>query len=194
MKRKATSARRCGHSHGAILRMALVLALMTGACSRTPALRTSPPPTTSASFGHGTAAPPATVPVTFVTDGDTIHVRYLGQDEKVRLIGVNTPEVDWYGGHGDCFGSEAGLYTRHRLDDRTVRLTFDARLRDPFGRLLAYVYFGDELFNLTLVEQGYAVNDPVPPDTGKEDLFAAAQRTARAGGRGLWAACPDAGY
>src|SRR5436305_543618 len=65
------------------------------------------------------------VPVTRITDGDTIHVLYQGRDEPVRLIGVNTPEVSWYGGRAECFGAEAGLYTRARLGGRTVRLAFD---------------------------------------------------------------------
>jgi micrococcal nuclease len=82
----------------------------------------------------------AAVPVTKVSDGDTIHVTYQGRDERVRLIGVDTPEVSWYGGKGECFGQEAGLYTRSRLDGRTVRLEFDVDLRDRYDRLLAYVF------------------------------------------------------
>ena len=131
------------------------------------------------------------MPVTKVTDGDTIHVTYQGRDERVRLIGVDTPEVSWYGGKAECFGQEAGLYTRGRLDGRTVRLEFDMDLRDRYGRLLAYVYVGDELFNLTLVQLGYAASDPVPPDTARAAAFADAEREAKAAGRGQWSACPS---
>ena len=131
------------------------------------------------------------VPVTKVTDGDTIHVTYRGRDERVRLIGVDTPEVSWYGGKAECFGQEAGLYTRGRLNGRTVRLEFDADLRDRYGGLLAYVYVGDELFNLTLVRLGYAAADPVPPDTARATAFGDAEREARAAGRGRWSACPS---
>ena len=142
----------------------------------------------------GERAPPETrgveVPVLKVTDGDTIHVRYSGHDERVRLIGVNTPEVPWYGGRGQCFGVDAGLYARHRLSGRTVALAFDVARRDRYGRLLAYVYLGPELFNLTLVRLGYAVADPVPPDTAMAGRFASAEAEARGAGRGLWAACP----
>jgi len=128
--------------------------------------------------------------VTRVTDGDTIHVDYGGRDERVRLIGVNTPEVSWYGGRGECFGAEAGLYTRGRLNGRTVRLAFDQDLRDRYGRLLAYVYVGSELFNLTLVQLGYARADPVPPDLRLADTFDRAEGAARARNAGMWRACP----
>ena len=130
------------------------------------------------------------VPVLKVTDGDTIHVRYQGRDERVRLIGVNTPEVDWYGGEAQCFGDEAGRYAQGRLDGATVRLVFDLDLRDRYDRLLAYVYVGNELFNLTLVQQGYARADPVPPDTRMAAQFSSAEAQARLAGRGLWSACP----
>jgi micrococcal nuclease len=139
---------------------------------------------------EGGAASGTVVPVTKVTDGDTIHVTYHGADERVRLIGVNTPEVDWYGGTAECFGSEAGLYARGRLTSRTVRLVFDAERRDRYSRLLAYVYVGRELFNLTLVRQGYARADPVPPDTTLASSFRRAADQARAAGKGLWSACP----
>jgi micrococcal nuclease len=133
---------------------------------------------------------PGTVPVLKVTDGDTIHVLYQGEDERVRLIGIDTPEVPWYGGQGDCYGVEAGLYARARLDGKRVRLEFDSELRDRYGRLLAYVYVGNELFNLTLVQQGYATDDPIRPDLKRAALFAAAESEARVAGRGLWSSCP----
>jgi micrococcal nuclease len=129
------------------------------------------------------------VPVLKVTDGDTIHVRYQGRDERVRLIGVDTPEVPWYGGEGECYGVEAGLYARERLSGHIVGLVFDVAPRDRYGRLLAYVYVARELFNLTLVRLGYAEDDPVAPDTRMASLFAAAESQAKSAGRGLWSAC-----
>jgi micrococcal nuclease len=155
----------------------LVALIMLASCSTPTAASQSP------SSG-------ATVPVLKVTDGDTIHVRYQARDERVRLIGVNTPEVDWYGGEAQCFGDEAGRYAQGRLIGATVRLVFDVDLRDRYERLLAYVYLGSELFNLTLVQQGYARADPVPPDTRMASLFESAEAQARQAGRGLWSACP----
>jgi len=164
---------------GAILpamRAVAVLLVLTAACGRS---------TGSASTAAGTL-----VPVLKVTDGDTIHVEDQGHDERVRLIGVDTPEVPWYGGEGQCYGVEAARYTRDRLTGHSVRLVFDVDLRDHYGRLLAYVYVGNELFNLTLVKLGYATADPVPPDTRMASTFAASEATARARARGLWSACP----
>ena len=160
-------------------RLVLVLCLhvLAGGCS------------SAASSGAG-AEPSGGVPVTKVTDGDTIHVVYQGHDERVRLIGVDTPEVPWYGGKEECFGVQAGLYARKRLSGRSVRLRFDVNLRDRYGRLLAYVYLGPELFNLTLVRLGYARADPVPPDTRMASTFDQAEREAHSAGRGLWSACP----
>lgn len=128
-----------------------------------------------------------------VTDGDTLHVELQGHDQRVRLIGVDTPEVDWYGGQAECFGEEAGVYARRRLSGRSVGLVFDVDRYDRYGRLLAYVYLGHELFNLTLVREGYATADPVSPDTRMADAFARAEWVARAAGLGLWAACPSGG-
>lgn len=130
------------------------------------------------------------VPVTKVTDGDTIHVAFQGHDERVRLIGIDTPEVPWYGGRGECFGVEAGLFARSRLAGRSVRLEFDTDRRDRYGRLLAYVYVDGQLFNLALVRLGYARADPVPPDIRLAQQFAKAETEARSAGRGLWSACP----
>ena len=124
-----------------------------------------------------------------VTDGDTIRVMYRGKEERVRLIGVDTPEVPWYGGSGECFGVEAARYAKRRLEEHLLRLEFGADRRDRYGRLLAYVYVDDELFNLTLVRLGYAAADPVSPNTRFAPLFARAQAGARTTGEGLWSRC-----
>jgi micrococcal nuclease len=132
----------------------------------------------------------AVVRVTKVSDGDTVHVLFGRRDERVRLIGVNTPEVSTYGGQGECFGARAAAYTTSRLLGTKVRLQFDVDPRDPYGRLLAYVYLGPELFNLALLRLGYANADPVPPDTRMASTFARAEADARASGVGRWSACP----
>jgi micrococcal nuclease len=170
--------------------MSLFMLVPAAACSMTLDTGVNPTPPASSATGprpNGSI----TAIVTSTVDGDTIHVRVDGRDEKVRLIGMDTPEVDWYGHPGECYGAPAGVYTRHRLSGRAVRLDFDVRLRDAYGRLLAYVYVGNELFNLTLVRRGDATNDAVPPDTRMEATFAAAESAARAASLGLWSACPD---
>jgi micrococcal nuclease len=149
--------------------------------------------TSGASAPESSAPPGTTVPVLRVIDGDTIHVRYRGLDERVRFIGIDTPEVSTYGGTAECFGAEASDFTMSRLTGRSVRLVFDVDQRDRYDRLLAYVYVGDELFNLTLVREGYASADEVPPDTRLAATFRQAEALARAAGRGLWSACTQHG-
>jgi micrococcal nuclease len=165
--------------------LSLLAAVTMASCS-------SGPPGTPRSSGSA-VLDGTVVTVEEVTDGDTFHANYLGREERIRLIGVNTPEVPWYGGKGECYGVEAGLYARSRLDGQRVRLEFDQDLRDRYGRILAYVYVGDELFNLTLVSLGYATADPVPPDTRMAAEFSSAEAQAKAAGLGLWSACPSGG-
>ncbi len=87
-------------------------------------------------------------------DGDTIRVYYRIEHqevvEKVRLIGVDTPE------RGQVFYSEAASFTANEASGKTVRLEFDRRLRGRYGRLLAYVYLPDGvMLNTEIIRQGY---------------------------------------
>jgi micrococcal nuclease len=142
------------------------------------------------SCSAGRSSPSDVVPVAGVTDGDTIRVVRDGKEERVRLIGVDTPEVPWYGGEGECFGVQAALFARERLTGRSVRLVPDVDPEDRYGRLLAYVYLQGELFNRTLVRLGYGRALSVAPNTSRAAELSAAEEEARAAERGLWSACP----
>lgn len=138
------------------------------------------------------AAAPATArplegTVVKVVDGDTIHVR-LDDDrvEKVRYIGVNTPEVHHPKRGEEPGGREAAEVNRRLVSGRHVRLELDVQSRDRYGRLLAYVWIGDSMVNAELVSQGYAQVMTVPPNVRYQELFLKLQRDARAAGRGLW--------
>jgi micrococcal nuclease len=127
--------------------------------------------------------------VTKHTDGDTLWLSGIG---KVRLIGVDTPEVY---GDDECYGREASAFV-----ERVVPLgsAVDYRLgieeRDRYGRALAYVYIDDgRLLNLLLVERGYAQVLTVPPNVDFATRFRMAARRARAARRGLWGAAGCAG-
>ncbi|OHE57706.1 MAG: hypothetical protein A2Z99_15920 [Treponema sp. GWB1_62_6] len=132
--------------------------------------------------------------VSAVVDGDTVKVDILGTPpsglklrEKVRLLGVDTPETVHPNKGVERFGKESSAYTRERLLGREVLLAFDWDLRDGFGRLLAYIYLSDgRCFNAELVEQGYAHAYLKYPFAFKDE-FGALQAGARAGGKGLWA-------
>ena len=121
-----------------------------------------------------------------VADGDTVRVRIDGgREERVRYIGVDTPEPT----AGECFADEATAANARLVEGRAVRLVPGEERRDRYGRLLAYVYSGDVLVNAALVREGYAQPLPVAPNVRFEDRFARLARDARRAGRGLWASC-----
>ena len=139
--------------------------------------------------GCGTPAQPAEradrIParVTRHTDGDTLWLSGIG---KVRLIGVDTPEVY---GRVECYGREASAFVKRLLPlGSRVRYSLGVERRDRYGRALAYVYTGDgRLLNLLLVRRGYAQPLTIPPNDRLAARFVAAARRARARRVGLWA-------
>jgi micrococcal nuclease len=155
-----------------------------------------------------TAAPAADAPrmpaglprarVTRVIDGDTVDVVVTVGRTRVRLIGVDTPEL--HGGRKldrdaarsrrskaaiQALGREAAAYTRRRLLGRTIALEYDVQRHDRYGRTLAYVWLADgTLFNLELLRVGQARLMTVPPNVRHVDALRNAAREARAAGRG----------
>jgi micrococcal nuclease len=137
-------------------------------------------------------AAPGTATLARVVDGDTIRVRIKGREERVRLVGIDTPESVKPRTPVQCFALAASARTKALLPKGTaVRLVRDVEERDRYGRLLAYVYRArDDLFvNLALVREGYALALTVPPNVAHTDEFVAAARDAREHGRGLWSRC-----
>jgi micrococcal nuclease len=131
------------------------------------------------------------VPVLRVVDGDTLHVSRHGRDVTIRLIGVDAPEVDWYGGNAKCYGARAGRFARRLLRGERIRLEFDRERLDRYDRTLAYVFLDDgRMVNLVLVRDGYATVTIVPPNERYEAELRAAEEAARGEGAGLWSACP----
>ncbi len=130
-----------------------------------------------------------------VVDGDTLVVKIDGEEEKVRLIGVNTPESTT---KKEPFGKEASDFTKRALEGRRVYLEFDTQEKDRYGRLLAYVWLkqhSDEptennirqyMFNAILVLEGYAQVMTVPPNVKYSDYFVKFQREAKEQNKGLW--------
>jgi micrococcal nuclease len=136
--------------------------------------------------------PPGTATVVRPVDGDTVIVRVAGTEERVRLIGIDTPESVSRQRPVECYGPEAKHRTAELLPAGTVvRLERDVEARDAYDRLLAYVTRVDDgvLVNLLLVSEGYADADPFPPNTAHQAEIARAQAEARSGRRGLWPAC-----
>ncbi len=126
--------------------------------------------------------------VTAVYDGDTIRVQLdSGDSEKVRLLGIDTPEL------GDDrklvrFQAEtAKRFSYYYLYRQKVRLTYDWDKRDDYGRLLAYVWLPDGMFNETILHKGYA-SALLKFPFKKEYMarFRAAAGRARDSNKGLW--------
>ncbi len=130
--------------------------------------------------------------VTHVVDGDTIDVSIGGRDERVRLIGIDTPETKKPDSPVECFGPEASAFTAELLPVGTeVRIERDLVGRDDYGRILGYVRrVVDGLFvNLEIIERGYAQPLTIEPNSTFATAFAAAARDAERDDRGMWAAC-----
>lgn len=124
-----------------------------------------------------------------VVDGDTF---VLTTGERVRLIGVDTPETVKPGTEVQPYGKEASDFTKEKLTGQKVRLEFDVAETDRYGRLLAYVYLEDGTFyNELLLREGYAQVMTVPPNVKYADHFLKVQQEAREAGRGLWGIADD---
>src|SRR3972149_8212999 len=123
---------------------------------------------------------------TRVIDGDTIVVETAGKHEKVRLIGVDTPETVHPSKPVEYFGKEASEFTRKKVEGKRVRLEYDWQSRDKYRRLLAYVYIEDGTFlNAEIIRQGYGFAYTRFPFKYLKD-FRQYEREARGNNRGLW--------
>jgi micrococcal nuclease len=127
-----------------------------------------------------------------VIDGDTVDIDIKGNTERVRLIGVNTPETKHPTKPIECFGPEASAYLTQLLPKGThVRIERDIEARDRYGRMLLYLYReSDNLFiNLDLVSHGYGTPMSIEPNTFHRNDFVHAAALAETTNVGLWKAC-----
>ncbi|MFI5047032.1 MAG: thermonuclease family protein [Acidimicrobiia bacterium] len=126
-----------------------------------------------------------------VIDGDTIVVRRAGgDDETVRLLGIDTPETHHPTKPVGCFGPEASAYTSRRLFGAVVTLEDDVEGRDIYGRRLAYVYLDGARFNDELLRRGYARLLVIDPNRAHARDMLDEELDAQRHRRGLWGACP----
>ncbi|HSP28636.1 MAG TPA: thermonuclease family protein [Ilumatobacteraceae bacterium] len=132
-----------------------------------------------------------------VVDGDTIDVEIGGRTERVRLIGIDTPETKRPDTPIECYGPEASAFTTSLLPTGTeVRIERDVVGRDDYGRLLGYVHLigrtsldTDVFVNMEIVERGFARPLTIEPNGTFAREFASAARRAERNDLGLWAAC-----
>ena len=121
-----------------------------------------------------------------VIDGDTIKVDINSKIETVRFIGVDAPETVHPNKDVQAYGKEASDFTKAQLLEKEVRLEYDIEERDKYGRLLAYIYIGNEMFNKVLLREGYAQLMTIPPNVKYVEEFIVLQKQAREQNKGLW--------
>ncbi|MBP9864543.1 thermonuclease family protein [Patescibacteria group bacterium] len=127
-----------------------------------------------------------------VVDGDTLDVRIDGQttDQKIRLLGINTPEVVDPRKPVECFGKEASAYMHKLVDGKRVRLEGDPQAdeRDKYQRLLRNVFLADGTdVNALMVKEGHAyayLSFPLSPSRKAE--LKRLQLDAQTAKVGLW--------
>jgi micrococcal nuclease len=160
----------------------------------TTSLSATPSPEAVAAAIAGPGKVTANATIVAISDGDTVTVKFSGTlHEKVRLIGIDTPETHRPNTPVQCFGPEATRFISALLPLGTaVRIERDVEERDRYARLLGYVYRAhDGLFiNQAIAEAGYANLLTYPPNVAHVDTFTEAVRSARINARGLWSACP----
>lgn len=122
--------------------------------------------------------------VKYAYDGDTVT---LQEGERVRLLGINTPEVESSKRRGEPGGETARLWLKKAVEGKKVRLETDVTRRDKYGRLLAHLFLEDgRHINLELVEQGLAIASIYPPELKYVGPLLQAQQRAEQAGRGIW--------
>lgn len=135
--------------------------------------------------------PPGYYRITKFIDGDTIAIDMNGREERVRMIGIDTPETHKPNTPVQCYGPAAAAFTKNTIGSQSVRLEADALSgnRDRYERLLRYVYLADgTLLNEKIIRGGYGFYYPYFPFS-KSQQFSAAQEQARQDNKGLWGNC-----
>ena len=128
------------------------------------------------------AAPADAFPATvdYVQDGDSMRVIIDGVDERIRLIGVNTPE------QGECFGDQARTILDDLVGGRQVLVATDIEATDQFGRILAYVFVDDIFVNAEIVSQGAALARAYEPNVSLQNYLDDAEALAQDQQLGMW--------
>lgn len=139
--------------------------------------------------------------VTKHVDGDTVHVTTEdGEELKIRMIGVDTPETVHPSKPVEFYGKEASLFTEEKIFEETVYLEKDVSDNDKYGRALRYIWLEvpeekdlnnkeaikNKLFNAMLIAKGYANSSTYQPDVKYQEIFTELERESREANLGLW--------
>ncbi len=127
------------------------------------------------------------VKVLRVVDGDTFKCMIDGKEQTVRLIGVDTPEsVNPNKEKNTVEGKIASEYTKRYLEDRDVELEYDIQKTDKYGRVLAYVWNGDTLFNFKLIRDGIAKPMTIAPNVKYSKIIRNLEKKAVENNKGFF--------
>lgn len=123
-----------------------------------------------------------------ITDGDTI---ILEDDSRVRLIGIDAPELKHEGLNikQECYGAESKDYLKSLIEGKRINLEKDRTDLDRYGRKLRYIYYNSTLVNDIIVKNGYAKSYPYPPDIKYQPILDASQQLAKTNKIGMWGTC-----
>jgi len=173
--------------------LVLGLSIVLVSCADSNGLNNTSPPSPGLGSGTQTADPPPPNPpqpavVGFVQDGDSAAVVINGEEERLRLIGINTPERD------ECYGDEARQLFKDLAEGQEAQVVTDVERTDRFGRILGYLYIGDTLINAELVRQGAAIARPFEPNTTLQDHLEEAEEQAQRLQLGMWAPAACGGH
>lgn len=135
------------------------------------------------SYFYFTGQQAAEVYIERVIDGDTVQT---AAGESIRLLGVDTPEIDWENNESEFYAEEARGFTIKYLSKKNVVLEYDKQKEDNYGRTLAYIYQDGQNFNQKLLQEGYATVMIVEPNDKYESEFKNAAADARKSSRGIW--------
>lgn len=133
--------------------------------------------------------------VTKIIDGDTLEVVIGDQTERIRLLGIDTPESVSTNTPEQCFGVEASLALKGLVrEGDPIILSADVERRDRYGRMLVYAHTSDGVFiNHWLLAGGFADVLIYEPNIAMRSEFTATRNLARSNSAGLWGVCdgPD---
>jgi micrococcal nuclease len=121
--------------------------------------------------------------VVYVYDGDTVR---LDNGERVRYLGIDTPEMNYRKPPPERFAEQAKRFNEDLVYGKIVRLEFDAQTRDKYNRLLAYVYVDDVFVNAKIIESGYGKVFIIQPNIKYADDFILLQGRAKQAKKGIW--------
>jgi len=122
--------------------------------------------------------------VSQVYDGDTIKLK---SGKKIRLIGVNTPEMNHKTGEPEPFAKQAKEYLQRKVLRKKVGLRYGSEKKDRHGRYLAHIFLNDQLnLQQALLTKGLAVNISFPPNLWQQECYADAEKSARKNLKGIW--------